>query len=107
MAWRIWSRLTELAIELVDEAVSFWKEDVWPLLMGFSFFFFLAVPLLIVLGVLWYLDSIDWKPEHGRYKVGLESSCKACVTSAALTSAGRASRGESGATAPASSAAIV
>jgi hypothetical protein len=107
MAWRIWSKLAELATELVDEAVSFWKEDVWPLFMGFSFFFFLAVPLLIVLGILWYLDSIDWKPEHGRYKVGLESSCRACTTSASFTSAGRLSKGESADTSPASSAAIV
>ncbi len=106
MAWRIWSKLAELAQELVDEAVSFWKEDVWPLFMGFSFFFFLAVPLLIVLGILWYLDSIDWKPEHGRYKVGVESSCKACVTSASLTSAARVSTGESEGIPPASSAEI-
>lgn len=66
-----WNRdLFELADQLYDWVVRFWKEDVWPMMMGVSFFFFLAIPLLIVLGILWYLDAIHWEPEHGRYKVG-------------------------------------
>ena len=78
--------LSELADSLYDGVVRFWKEEVWPLLMGFSFFFVLAIPLLIVLGILWYLDAIHWVPEHGVYKIGLDSSCRACVMPALATS---------------------
>jgi len=88
MKQHFWDRdLLELALGLYHGILRFFKEQVWPMMMGFSFFFFLAVPLLIVLGILWYLDSIDWKPEHGRYKIGLANSCRACSTSASLTSA--------------------
>ncbi len=71
MKQHFWNRdLFELADQLYDWLIKFLKEEVWPLMMGVSFFFFLAIPLLIVLGILWYLDAIHWEPEHGRYKVG-------------------------------------
>ena len=34
-------------------------------------FFALAVPLLIVIRVLWYIDSTGWRPTGGFYKIGL------------------------------------
>ncbi len=90
MNWRFWNwNPYEWADRLYDAVVRYWREEVWPLFMGISFFLLLAIPLLLVLGILWYLNEIHWEPEHGRYKVGLASSCSACVSSAALTSAGR------------------
>lgn len=88
MAKRFWERdIFELADAMVDAVVRFWKEDIWPLMMGASFFFFLAVPLLLVMLVLWYLDSIGWAPEHGRYKVGAASVSSAVAMSASVTPA--------------------
>lgn len=86
MKMHFWKALARLPAQLLDELLTFWKEDVWPLLLGFSFFFVLAIPLFIVLAVLWYLDSIQWKPEAGHYKIGLASSCSACAMSASLAS---------------------
>ena len=86
-----------------------WLESIWPLVMGFSLFGFLAVPLLIVLAVLWYLDSIQWRPEAGHYKIGLASACSACTTSASLqpsASVRRSANSASAAAPPASSAEI-
>ncbi len=111
MNWRFWNwNLYELADRLYDAVVKFWREEVWPLFMGLSFFFALAIPLLLVLAVFWYLNEIHWEPEHGRYKVGLASACSACTTSAALTSAGvvrHAAWSASAASPPAVSNAIV
>ncbi len=87
MKQHFWDRdLTDLAESLYDWIVRFWKEDVWPLFMGVSFFFVLAIPLLIVLAILWYLNEIHWAPEHGRYKVGLNVPCVTCNHPTALTS---------------------
>ena len=80
--------VTEVVVECYDWFIRLWKEEVWPLFMGISFFFVLAIPLFIVLAVLWYLNEIHWEPEHGRYKVGLDNSCKACVISAESTPSG-------------------
>ncbi len=77
-----------MAARWIAWVVNYWKEQVLPLFMGFSLFFVLAIPLLIVMGILWYLNKIQWAPEHGAYKIGLDSSCKACVISASSTSAG-------------------
>ncbi len=85
MAKRFWERdIFELLEVMFDATVRFWKEEVWPLMMGVSFFFFLAVPLLLVLLAFWYLDSIGWAPEHGRYKVGSANESRAVVMSASL-----------------------
>ena len=87
-----------------------WWETLWPLLMGFSLFGFLAVPLLIVLAVLWYLDSIQWRPEAGHYKIGLVRACSACTTSASVIPLASVKRSASSASAvapPASRADIV
>lgn len=93
MTKRFWQRdIFELADAMVDAVVRFWKEEVWPLFMGVSFFVFLAVPLLLVLLVFWYLDAIGWAPEHGRYKVGSVNASSALVMSASLTPGSAATR---------------
>jgi hypothetical protein len=58
--------------ELSDDAKSvwlvlrnFWIQAIWPVLMTFWIFFALAAPILIVILVLWYLDSIGWQPGSG------------------------------------------
>ena len=77
--------LIELSARLATELARFVREELWPLMAGVSFFFILAVPLLIVMAILWYLDSIHWKPEEGRYKTGLRSDCNTLVISCAST----------------------
>lgn len=85
MAKRFWEQdIFDLADAAWDAVARFWKEEVWPLMMGVSFFVFLAVPLLVVLLVFWYLDYIGWAPEHGRYKVGSANVSSAVVMSATL-----------------------
>ena len=89
MKQHFWDKdLGEMAASAYGWIVNYWKEQVLPLFMGFSIFFILAIPLLIMLGILWYLNKIQWAPEHGAYKIGLDNSCKACVMSASSTSSG-------------------
>lgn len=70
--------------ELSDEAKSawvilraFWSEDVLPLLMMAWMFFVVAVPLIIVILILWYLDSIGWRSSDGFYTIGAASGTPA------------------------------
>lgn len=63
--------------ELADEAKSawvvlrsFWVRNVWPVLMTLCIFFVFAAPLIIVILILWYLDSIGWQSGHGFYTIG-------------------------------------
>ena len=63
--------------ELADEAKSawvvlrsFWLRGVWPILMTLWIFFLFAAPLIIVILILWYLDSIGWKSGAGFYTIG-------------------------------------
>ncbi len=49
----------------------FWVRDVWPLLMTLGIFVVFAAPFLILILILWYLDSIGWKAEAGFYTIGL------------------------------------
>ena len=70
--------------ELADEARrawaalrSFWVRDVWPILITMWIFFVFVAPLVIVILILWYLDSIGWKSGAGFYTIGFESSAHA------------------------------
>ena len=66
-----WSQVfSEMADATWGVFVKFWKHDIWPLLSTMWLFFVLAVPLLIVILILWYLDSIGWRAEGGYYKIG-------------------------------------
>ncbi len=47
-----------------------WTRDVWPLLMTSWILFVLAAPLILVILVLWYLDSIGWQAGSGFYTIG-------------------------------------
>jgi hypothetical protein len=68
--------------ELSDEAQSvwsvlraFWVQHIWPLLMTFWIFFALGAPIIFVILVLWYLDSIGWQSGAGFYTIGALSFC--------------------------------
>jgi hypothetical protein len=70
--------------ELSDEARSawvflrfFWKKDVLPVLMTLWIFLALAAPLVIVILILWYLDSIGWRSGDGFYTIGSAASAHA------------------------------
>jgi ABC-type dipeptide/oligopeptide/nickel transport system permease component len=67
-----WSEaLAEIVASVVAAFVRFWKNDVVQVGLTVAFFFALAIPLLLVLLLLWYLDSTGWRPEGGFYKIGL------------------------------------
>lgn len=71
MAQGMWKKdFDELVTDVTTAVVRFWKEDVWPMFNAVSFFFLLALPLLLVLLVLWYLDEIGWRSDSGFYKIG-------------------------------------
>ena len=68
------------------EVVQFFKEDIWSMFAGFSFLFLLAVPLLLILAILWYLNAIDWVPESGSLKIGQAKIARAEVMAPTVTS---------------------
>ena len=70
--------------ELSDEAKalwivlrSFWIQGVLPILMAVWIFFVFAAPLIIVILILWYLDSIGWRSGGGFYTIGSAVSAHA------------------------------
>jgi len=67
-----WSEaLSELAEAASAAFVRFWKQDIVQVGLTLGMFLALAVPLLLVLLVLWYLDSTGWRPASGFYKIGM------------------------------------
>jgi hypothetical protein len=56
---------------------SFWTLYVWPVLMTFWVFFALVAPMLVVILILWYLDSIGWRSGNGFYTIGAAAGAHA------------------------------
>jgi len=78
MLKRAWiEELSEEANSVWAALSSFWTQDVWPVLTTLWIFFVLAVPLIIVIMILWYLDSIGWKSGASFYTIGFEPSVHA------------------------------
>jgi hypothetical protein len=81
-----WTRaLLELVETVLAAFVRFWKQDMVQVFLAVGMFFALAVPLLIVILVLWYIDSTGWRPTGGFYKIGLSGKsvafeAKMCAT---------------------------
>lgn len=80
-----WSQaFSELATSVVDALVRLWKQDIVQVGLAIGFFLALALPLLLVIALLWYIDASGWRPEGGFYKIGwapseLLFSAKACA----------------------------
>lgn len=69
---RAWiSELSEASKYAWHAACQFWANDVWPVLMTFGIFLIFSAPFIILILVLWYLDSIGWKSSAGFYTIGL------------------------------------
>jgi hypothetical protein len=47
-----------------------WVRDIWPLVMTTWILFVLAAPLILVILILWYLDSSGWRAGNGFYTIG-------------------------------------
>ncbi len=62
---------SELARALLATIARFCKEQVIPLALTLGIFLAMALPMLMVIAVLWYLDSTGWRPEGGFYRIGL------------------------------------
>jgi hypothetical protein len=66
-----WSQALE---ELVDTTVAafvrFWKQDIVQVALVVGMFLALAAPILLLILVLWYVDSTGWRPAGGFYKIG-------------------------------------
>ena len=65
---------TSAVSELLGSArlafVRFWKEDIVQVALASGMFLALALPLVIVILLLWWLDSTGWRPTGGSYKIG-------------------------------------
>jgi hypothetical protein len=68
---RAWiAELSEEAKSVWTALCSIWTQDVWPVLMTLWIFLVLAAPLIVVIMILWYLDSIGWRSGSGFYTIG-------------------------------------
>jgi hypothetical protein len=63
--------LSEMADAVVTVFIRFWKQDIVQVGLSIGMFFALALPLILVMLVLWYIDSTGWRPSGGFYKIGL------------------------------------
>lgn len=61
---------SEAAQSIWDDVRTFWRQDIWPLLGTVWVFLVMAAPILLVILVLWYLDSIGWRAGPGFYTIG-------------------------------------
>ena len=69
-----WSQaFSELAATLTQAIVRLWKQDIVQVGLAIGMFLALALPLLIVVLLLWYIDSTGWRPSGGFYKIGIRS----------------------------------
>lgn len=80
--WR--QALAEMADTLVAALLRFWKHDIVQVCLTLGMFLALAAPLLLVMLVLWYLDSTGWRPESGFYKIGTLPDMPSLATGVAL-----------------------
>ncbi|WP_201495715.1 hypothetical protein [Rubrivivax sp. A210] len=72
--------------ELEEEAKSaweafraYWNDQVRSLLMTLLLFLAMAAPIIIVILILWYLDSIGWRAGSGFYTIGTASILQSLV----------------------------
>jgi hypothetical protein len=66
-----WSQaLAELVQAVVAAWVRFWKQDMVQVALTVGMFLALAVPLLLVVALLWYLDETGWRASSGFYTIG-------------------------------------
>lgn len=69
-----WSQaFSELAATTMQALVRLWKQDIVQVGLAIGMFLALALPLLIVILLLWYIDSTGWRPAGGFYKIGIGS----------------------------------
>ncbi len=67
-----WSEaFSELLATSRQTLVRLWKQDITQVALTIGLILALALPLTIVILLLWYLDSTGWRPEGGFYKIGL------------------------------------
>jgi hypothetical protein len=66
-----WTEALEELVESIRAAfVRFWKQDIVQVGLTVGMFFALAIPLLLVILILWWIDSTGWRPAEGFYKIG-------------------------------------
>ncbi|WP_144290080.1 hypothetical protein [Ideonella sp. A 288] len=71
MTNRVWiQEFAEAATAVWQDLRVLWVKDVWPVLMTVWIFFVLAAPIIAVILVLWYLDSIGWQAGPGFFTIG-------------------------------------
>lgn len=71
--------LSEAAKSVWPALRSLWAQSVWPVLMTLWIFLVLAAPLIIVIMILWYLDSIGWRSGSGFYTIGSAGGAHALI----------------------------
>lgn len=67
-----WSEaFAELVEAMAAAFVRFWKQDMVQVVLTVGMFLALAVPLLLVVLILWYLDYTGWRAPSGFYTIGM------------------------------------
>ena len=61
---------SEIGAAVSDAFVRLWKQDLVQVGLAIGMFLALALPLLVVILLLWYVDSTGWRPAGGFYKIG-------------------------------------
>lgn len=61
---------SEIGTSVSDALVRLWKQDLVQVGLAIGMFLALALPLLFVILLLWYVDSTGWRPSGGFYKIG-------------------------------------
>lgn len=56
--------------ELVDSATALWKQLVQSVGLYLGFLLALGLPVILVILLLWWVDSTGWRPQKGFYKIG-------------------------------------
>jgi hypothetical protein len=62
--------LSELTATIAQALIRLLKQDFVQVGLAIGMFLALALPLLLVIALLWYIDASGWRPEGGFYKIG-------------------------------------
>jgi hypothetical protein len=82
--------LSELSATIAQAVIRLLKQDFVQVGLAIGMFLALALPLLLVIAVLWYIDASGWRPEGGFYKIGASAKDAALLATSYAAAIGTA-----------------